>query len=128
MKEEVKRYLEKAEDSLGAARKLLDSGYFADACSKAYYVMYYSAQALLINSDVKVKKHSAAVAKFGEHFAKTGKIDLKYHRYLIDAKKRRETADYDVFSSIDEETAKERICWAEEFLAEAKRLSMLEET
>ena len=122
MKEEVKRYLEKAEDSLGAAKELLDKGYFADTCSKAYYVMYYSTQALLRDANINVKKHSALVAKFGERFAKTGKIDPKYHRYLIDAKKRREIADYDVFSVIDKELAKERIKWAEEFLNEIKKL------
>jgi len=127
MKEEVEKYFEKAESSLWVARTLFDDSYFADACSKAYYVMYYAAQALLRNSNIKVKKHSAVVAKLGEHFAKAGKIDPKYHRYMIDAKKRREIADYDIFSSVDEETSKERISWAEEFLAEAKRLSMLEE-
>lgn len=63
MKEEVKKYLEKAENSLGAARKLFDNGYFEDTCSKAYYVMYYSAQALLRDADITVKKHSTGSSK-----------------------------------------------------------------
>lgn len=123
MKEEVEKYLEKAEASLGVARNLFDDEYYADACSKAYYVMYYSAQALLRNSDINVTKHSAVVAKFGERFAKTGKIDPKYHRYFIDAKKKREVADYDVFSIIDRNIAKEMIKWAEDFLSEIKKLA-----
>jgi uncharacterized protein (UPF0332 family) len=120
MNEEVKKYIEKAEKSLKVAKELLEGGYFEDVCSKAYYVMFYSAQALLKNIGVEVSKHSAVVAKFGQHFAKTNKIDPKYHRFLIDAKKKRETADYDVFSFIDEETAKERISWADEFLKRIK--------
>lgn len=128
MKEEVKKYLEKAENSLGAARKLFDNGYFEDTCSKAYYVMYYSAQALLRDADITVKKHSAVVAKVGELFAKTGKINPKYHRYLIGAKKRREIADYEVLSSsdIDNERAKEVITQAEEFLVKIKEFLKIE--
>jgi uncharacterized protein (UPF0332 family) len=121
MTEEVKRYIEKAEKSLKVAKELFGREYFEDACSKAYYVMFYSAQALLKNIGIDVSKHSAVVAKFGQHFAKTGKVDPKYHRFLIDAKKKRETANYDVFSLMDEETAKERISWADEFLKRIKK-------
>ena len=121
MTEEAKKYIEKAEKSLRVAKELFEKGYFEDTCSKAYYVMFYSAQALLKNAGINVSKHSAVVAKFGQHFAKTGKIDPKYHRFLIDAKKKRETADYDVFSFIDRETAEERISWADEFLKRIKK-------
>jgi len=120
MTEEVKKYMEKAEKSLKVAKELFGREYFEDACSKAYYVMFYAAQALLKNIRVDVSKHSAVVAKFGQHFAKTDKIDPKYHRFLIDAKKKRETADYDVFSFIDEETAEQIISWAEDFLGKIK--------
>lgn len=120
MTEEVKKYIEKAEKSLQAAKELFRKEYFEDACSKAYYVMFYAAQALLKSIGIDVSKHSAVVAKFGQHFAKTRRIDPKYHRFLIDAKKKRETADYDVFSLIDKEIAEERMAWAEDFLKMAK--------
>jgi uncharacterized protein (UPF0332 family) len=121
MTEEVEKYMEKAEKSLRVAKELFEKGHFDDACSKAYYVMFYAAQALLKNIGIDVSKHSAVVAKFGQHFAKTGKIDPKYHRFLIDAKKKRETADYDVFSFIGEEITKERISWAEDFLKKIRQ-------
>jgi uncharacterized protein (UPF0332 family) len=73
MTEEVKRYLQKAQRSLRVAGELLAKAYFDDSCSKSYYVMFYAAQALLKNSGIDVVKHSAVVAKFGEHFVKTGK-------------------------------------------------------
>ena len=122
MTEEVKRYLQKAQRSLRVAGELLAKGYFDDSCSKSYYVMFYAAQALLKNSGVDVVKHSAVVAKFGEHFVKTGNIDPLFHRYIIDAKQKREIADYDVFLGIDRKTAKERIEWAREFLSKIKGL------
>jgi len=118
--EEVKRYLQKAQRSLRVAEELLAKGYFDDSCSKSYYVMFYAAQALLKKSGVHVVKHSAVVAKFGEHFVKTGEIDPLFHRYMIDAKQKREIADYDVFLGIDRKTAKERIEWAREFLSKIK--------
>ena len=122
MTEEVKRYLQKAQRSLRVADELLAKGYFDDSCSKSYYVMFYAAQALLKNSGVDVIKHSAVVAKFGEHFVKTGKIDPRFHRYIIDAKQKREIADYDVFLGIDRKTAEEELGWARNFLAKIKEL------
>lgn len=122
MKEEVKRYIEKAERSLKVAKDLLEKRYYEDACSKAYYVMFYSAQALLKNLNINVTKHSAVIAKFGEKFIKTGIIEPKYHKYMIDAKKKREISDYDVFAVIDEDIACERVKWAEELLQIIKKL------
>jgi uncharacterized protein (UPF0332 family) len=122
MTEEIKRYLEKAQKSLKVAQALLAKGYYEDSCSKSYYVMFYAAQALLKNNGIDVTKHSAVVAKFGEHFVKTGKIEPSYHRYIIDAKQKREIADYDVFLRIDRKTAEERFNWAKDFLAEIKKL------
>ncbi len=117
MTEEVKRYLEKAQKSLKVASALQAKGYYEDSCSKSYYVMFYATQALLKSSGIDVVKHSAVVAKLGEHFIKTGKIDSRFHRYIIDAKRKREIADYDVFLRIGRDTAEERVKWAKDFLS-----------
>ena len=122
MTEEVKRYLRKAQRSLRVADELLAKGYFDDSCSKSYYVMFYAAQALLKDKGIDVIKHSAVVAKFGEHFVKEGKIDPLFHRRIIDAKQKREIADYDVFLGINRKTAKERVEWARELLSKIKGL------
>jgi uncharacterized protein (UPF0332 family) len=84
--------------------------------------MFYAAQALLKNSGVDVIKHSAVVAKFGECFVKTGKIDPVFHRFIIDTKQKREIADYDVFLGINRKTAEERCEWAKDFLLKIKEL------
>jgi uncharacterized protein (UPF0332 family) len=44
--------------------------------------MYYAAQGLLNADGIDVVKHLAVEATFGYHFAKTGKIDAKFHRML----------------------------------------------
>jgi uncharacterized protein (UPF0332 family) len=122
MKSEAGRYLDKARKAILLAEKLLRLEYPADACSKAYYAMFYAAQALLRENSIVVNKHSAVIAKLGERYVKTGKIDVKYHRFFIDAKQKRETADYDVFMTIDAETAEERITRAKEFLRKIESL------
>jgi uncharacterized protein (UPF0332 family) len=119
---EVEKYLEKAERSLQAANSLIAQDFFDEACSRSYYAMFYAAQALLKHHGIQVKKHSAVVAKIGEHFAKPGTLDKKYHRSLIDAREDRESVDYNVFSTINRETAEERLQAALEFIQEVKRL------
>ena len=58
--------------------------------------MFYAAQALLKSEDIQVVKHSAVEAALGFHFAKRGKLDPKYHRMLIHARRVREIVDYDI--------------------------------
>jgi uncharacterized protein len=57
------------------------------------YAMYYAAQALLKSEDIEVVKHSAVESALGHYFAKTGRLDPKYHRMLINARKIREIVD-----------------------------------
>lgn len=55
--------------------------------------MFYAAQALLKEKGMQRVKHSAVQAAFGRYLVKTGEIDAKFHRMLIDARETREIAD-----------------------------------
>jgi uncharacterized protein (UPF0332 family) len=122
MTEEVKKLIEKAEHALEVAEKLMEDGYPSDAASKIYYSMYYAAQALLKSEGIDVIKHSAVESALGYHFAKAGKIDPKYHRMLIDARKIREIADYDIQEEIIEPTASLKIEEGKSFLSAIKKI------
>lgn len=122
MTEEIKKFIAKAEHALEVAGKLMQDGYPSDAVSKIYYSMFYAAQALLKSEGIDVIKHSAVESAFGYHFAKSGKIDPKYHRMLIDARKIREIADYDIQEEIVEPTASLRIEEGKAFLEAIKIL------
>jgi uncharacterized protein (UPF0332 family) len=90
---------------------------FDDAVSRAYYAMFYAAKALLIRDGISVaSKHSAIVAAFGREYAKTGKIDSRYHQMLIEDFEWRQKADYDVFWHADRETAQGRLEDARKFV------------
>jgi uncharacterized protein (UPF0332 family) len=102
---EVEALMAKARHALEVAEKLLASGDWGDAAGKSYYAMFYAAQALLKASGIEVVKHSAVASMLGRHFAKTGRLDSKFHRMFLDARRIRETADYGIFEDIAEPTA-----------------------
>jgi len=66
-------------------------------------------------------KHSAVVAAYGREFAKTGLLDSRFHRYIIQAEKLRQTGHYgDEGEEVTEEEALESFKWAEEFMEAVK--------
>ena len=120
MTDEARRYLRKAEHAIEVAEDLLKDGHIPDAASKTYYAMYYAAQALLNADGIDVVKHSAVEAACGYYFAKTGKIDAKFHRMLMNARKIREIADSDIDEEIVEPVASLKIDEGRAFLSVIK--------
>jgi uncharacterized protein (UPF0332 family) len=116
MNQPVQGLIEKAYSSLNAARLLWDEGYTDFATSRAYYAMFYAAEALLMSKGLSFSSHSAVTAAFGKEFAKTGLIPLKFHRYFLDAERLRNVGDYDIGPSIAPEKGSEVLQKAEEFL------------
>jgi uncharacterized protein (UPF0332 family) len=88
--------LRKAHDSLRAARILDGEGLHDFAVSRAYYAMFYVAEAFLLGEGLSFSKHSAVVAAFGERFAKTELVPAQFHRYLLDGEDSRHVGDYDI--------------------------------
>ncbi len=82
--------------------------------------MFYIAEALLNEKELKFSKHSGVHAAFGEHFAKTKELDPKYHRWLLDAFDKRLAGDYSVDVAIDRDSAAAIINQAREFLEAAQ--------
>lgn len=82
--------------------------------------MFYASQALLKSEGIDVIKHSAVESAFGYYFAKPGRIDPKYHKMLIDARKIREIADYDIEEEIVEPMASLKIEEGKAFLSVIK--------
>lgn len=122
MKNETHKLMEKAWRALRAAELLMKDGYEDFAAGRAYYAMFHAAQALLQEKDLRYRKHSSVHAAFGEHFAKTGLMDPKFHRLLLDAFDERLLGDYGVDAKLDPESVTLRIEQAREFLEAAGRL------
>ena len=121
MNEISAKFMDKATRAVAAAERELKSQDVEAAVGRAYYAMFYSAEALLVAKGLKFKKHGGVHAAFGEHFAKTGILDLKYHRWLIDAFDKRVTADYGIESLLSSRDAQETIFQAKDFLEVSKK-------
>ena len=113
--------LAKAQRSFEVAEGLLEGTHADFAASRAYYGCFYTAQALLVSEGLSYSRHSQVVAQFGRHFAKTGELDARYHRLLIEAFRLRQAADYSAApEAVSEEDADHTIREGKEFLAAAR--------
>ena len=122
MKPEQTALLRKAGESLRAAQLLATNELLDFAASRAYYTMFYIAEAFLLNEGLTFSSHAAVISAFGRDFARTGRVPVEFHRYLIDAQDLRNQGDYDIDSAITESEANELIGHAQQFLELAERL------
>jgi len=120
MNPEIEALITKAKKSLGPARSLIKDSYFDFAASRAYYAMFYVAEALLAVVGQSYSKHSGVISAFGREYAKTGKLDSKFHRWLIDAQDFRNIGDYGLEAHITKDDANLVCDWAQEFIESAE--------
>jgi uncharacterized protein (UPF0332 family) len=117
MTDEQRELLLKAQQSLEAAKLLLNNKFPDYATSRAYYTMFYIAEAFLEGKGLSFSKHSAVIAAFGREFAKTQQVPTDFHRFLIEAQELRTTGDYGQLNAVTTDQATEQIDRAEQFLS-----------
>ncbi|MBI5483231.1 MAG: hypothetical protein HY888_02080, partial [Deltaproteobacteria bacterium] len=76
--------------------------------------------ALLTAEGIDVVKHSAVESAFGYYFAKPGRIEARFHKMLMNARKVREIADYDIDDEIIEPVASLKLDEGREFIGAIK--------
>jgi len=121
VKETSGKFLDKAARVIRAAERMLRTGDAEFAVGRAYYAMFYVAEALLNEKGLRFRKHGGVHGAFGEHFVKAGEFDPKYHRWLLAAFNKRITGDYGVEAVISPEEVAHMIEQAREFLREARK-------
>ncbi len=122
MTEDQLDLLLKAYDSISAAKLLMNGGYPGYAASRAYFAMFYIAEAFLEGEGMSFSKHSAVISAFGREFANSGKVPVEFHRFLMEAQELRHSGDYATHSTVTSEQAQEQINRAEKFLKLAEQL------
>jgi uncharacterized protein (UPF0332 family) len=121
VKESTARRLDKASRAIRAAELLLRAQDAEFAVGRAYYAMFYTAEALLNERGLRFREHGGVHGAFGEHFVKSGEFDQIYHRWLLEAFEERVTGDYGVETVAASEEEALMIERAREFLREARR-------
>jgi uncharacterized protein (UPF0332 family) len=122
MTEDQLELLLKARQSLSAARVLLDNGFPDYATSRAYYTMFYIASAFLEGEGMSFSSHAAVISAFGREFARTGRVPVEFHQFLIRAQDLRNAGDYGQLNAVTAQQANEQITRAEQFLELAQNL------
>ena len=104
--------LEQADESLEAARTLLDKELIRPSVNRAYYAMFYAVLALLARGKKETSKHSGAIALF----------DRDYSRWLHDAFDLRQRSDYVAEYHASPEDAELTLKNGETFVDEVKKV------
>ena len=121
MKEHSRKLLKKALDSIEVAEGILEMKKPEMAAGRAYYAMFYIAEALLYEKGLEFKTHGQVIGAYGREFAKTKELDPKFHRSLRAGFDTRISGDYDVDTDISQELVADMINQAREFLDTAKK-------
>jgi len=123
-REELAReLLDSARERLRITKILIDNKGYRDAVSRAYYAFLDAGDALLVVKGFTPKSHSGTLHLFKKHFADTGLVEVRYHRWFAQAEQDRLDADYPrrgrILAAEDAQRALRR---AEEFVAMAENL------
>jgi uncharacterized protein len=117
---EVDTLLDKAARSFDAAEMLLEAGNADFAASRAYYGCFYVAEAMLLCEGLSFSGHGAVIGEYGRLFAKTDRLDRRFHRLLDRTFIARQSADYDTDFDLGDSDVREMIREGRAFLDAAR--------
>jgi len=104
-KQESALYIEHARQMLEVAAHNLANDFYGSAINRAYYAIFYAANALLATRGLSRSKHSGVIAAFRQHFVKPGLIEAEYGDSYGRVMDDRHASDYDVEATIEPERA-----------------------
>ncbi|MDO8684090.1 MAG: HEPN domain-containing protein [Armatimonadota bacterium] len=119
---EIAANLERAEESLCAARELATAGFHDIAASRAYYAAFYAATAALLGEGLELSKHSGVISSVHQQLVKTGRLDKEHGKHLNWLFELRNVGDYGVTVHVSSEDAEQAIQAAGGFVAAIKGL------
>ncbi|MFQ6014236.1 MAG: HEPN domain-containing protein [Anaerolineae bacterium] len=112
----IRQYLAKAQQVLDSGRLALEHHDYITAVNRAYYAIFYAANALLTTKGLERSKHSGVVAAFRQHFVKPGLIEPEYSDFYGATMDERSEGDYVVDAFLDHDIAERALSRAERFL------------
>ncbi len=113
---EVALYMDHAHQMLKVAASNGDSGFYASAVNRAYYAIFYAANAMLSTQGMARSKHSGVISAFRQHFVKSGLIEAEFSDIYGLIMDHRHISDYELELSIGDQQAKSDLLDAERFV------------
>ena len=118
---EVDHLIYRAEESHQVSNLLLDQGHDLFSAMWSYHTMQCLVEALLLSKGSEISKPSTMLAAYVREFSKPGLLHPRFHRYLLEAKKRHDIAHYGLNKRVSNEDARASHQWAEEFMQAVKK-------
>jgi len=117
---EIVALIGKAERFIRSAETLIDKADYDSSVSRAYYAMFFMAEAALLTKKLAFSSHRGVISGFGEHFIKSGILPKELGKELNLAFQKRQIGDYEINSDISVEDARDVLAKAEGFVAALK--------
>ncbi len=108
--------IERAKKYLKSSKTLLKEGDYESSVSRAYYAMFYSAEAMLLTKDLAFSSHRGVISAFGQHFVKTGVFQREMGREFNRAFEKRQLGDYEYTFVISRDEAESILKESERFV------------
>jgi uncharacterized protein (UPF0332 family) len=109
--------IESAYNTFEAAKVLAQNGFWNSAINRLYYAIFYAVNALLVLNEIDTQTHSGMRTQFSKYFIKTGKLDKKYGKLLVQLYDWRQQGDYENLIDFSEETVNQLFEPVNEMLA-----------
>lgn len=111
----IAQYLAYAHQAVDTGRLVIAHQDYIAAVNRAYYAIFYAANALLVTKGLERSKHSGVIAAFRQHFVKTGLVESEFSTFYGEAMEERHAGDYGL-DSLDYDTATRNLEHAERFI------------
>jgi uncharacterized protein (UPF0332 family) len=124
MDDKTQLLLDKSQQYLRSAAVLLEIGDYDSSVSRAYFAMFYAAQAALLRTNTSVKNRRSVRSAFVERFVEgRGRFPRRAADVLHRGYQLQETADYAHRPTVSEEDAEAFLGEAEAFIGSIDALA-----
>ena len=113
---EIQSLIERAAKYVRSADILLNEGDYESCVSRAYYAMFFTAEAALLTKGLTFSSHKGVISAFGKHLIQTGEMPKEMSRELHRAFEKRQLSDYEFTFVIAREEAEEILVAAGDFV------------
>ena len=119
-RENIREELSHADESLHAARILIDAKLFRESIPKLYYTMFHTLRALLFTNGLEPRSHGGVSHYFNSHFVRSELFSREHGRFFNRLMKYRHEADYGLVCEITEQDCNEWLKNVVEFVELAR--------
>ena len=120
--EVVQYWIEKAEDSLKAAKDELAAGRLSFSVNRIYYGCFYIVSAFLLRRKFRFSKHSGVRGTFHQQLVKPGLVSRENGQLYDELFEARQRGDYVELVTFEKENVKD---WLERALRFIKEMTVL---